>query len=57
MIYSEKLFRDKINQLLDKKCFEDACFLIIEGLSLLDESNISQMDYDDNEVIGIMENM
>ena len=56
MIYTKKDFRDKVNQLLDEKYFEGACFLIIEGLSLLDEEWVEEYDCSDDEVLELMEN-
>ena len=32
MIYSEKQFRDKVNELLDAREWDDACSLITYGL-------------------------
>ena len=58
MVYTKKQIREKINLLLDEYLLEDACFLIAEGLSVLfrvEEGNIFEHDFNDHEVIGLME--
>ncbi len=55
MIYTEKQIKEKVYELLNSRGHEDACFLIIEGLSLMDEAGVDKYDFEDDEVIGIME--
>ncbi len=62
MIYSKEQIRKRVDEMLDNGWYEDACFLIAEGLSMVqecgpDDCGVYQMDFDDNEVIGIMEKM
>lgn len=55
MIYTKKQIREQVTMLLDTRGFEDACFLIIEGLSLLDEAGVEEYDFTDDEVLEMME--
>ena len=57
MLYSKKHFRDRIEKLLDTHFYEDACFVIQNGLALHDEVGEFLVEYDDNELIGIMERL
>jgi len=55
MILTEKQIREKVDSLIDDKNFEDACFLIIEGLSLLHENGVKKYEFSDNdEVVELM---
>ena len=55
MILTEKQIREKIDTLIDDKAFEDACFLIVEGLSLLHEQGVTESEFDDlGEVVDLM---
>lgn len=55
MIYTKKDFKNKINQFLDEKYFEEACFLIAEGMSFLDEAGVEEYDFSDDEVLELMQ--
>ena len=55
MVYGKKHFRDKINELRDQNYYEEACFVIIEGLSCLTEMNKDYDDFEDDELIELME--
>ena len=55
MVYTEKQIKEKVYELLDSRGCEDACFLIIEGLSLMEEQGVDQYDFEDDEVITVME--
>jgi len=55
MVYTVKQIREQVNDFLDSRGFEDACFLIIEGLSLMDEEGVDKYDFEDDEVITMME--
>jgi len=55
MVYTARQIKEKVSELCDNRGFEDACFLIVEGLSLMDEEGVDEYDFEDDEVIGIME--
>ena len=56
MIYTVEDIRKKVNAMLDNKEWEDVCFLIIEGLSLLDGEGVTQREFDaEDEVTEMME--
>jgi len=55
MLYTKKKIKEQVDYLIADRGFEDACFLIIEGLSLLDENGVEEYDFTDDEVIELME--
>ncbi len=55
MKFDKKQIREKVNDLLDDDRYEDACFLIIEGLSFLDGEGLKFNDFDDEEFCQIMD--
>lgn len=55
MVYNKKDFRDKINEMLNEGYYEEACFVIIEGLSCLAELSLEQDDFEDDELMELME--
>lgn len=55
MKFSKKQIREKVDELLDDERYEDACFLVSEGLSFLDGEGINSYNFDDEEFCQLMD--